>query len=1022
MKQILKFSILLLFFMPLQKIVGQDIIMGEQSFVPNIGETIRFFYDPGGVDTFATGRRDTMTFQTETSTKQLYFYFQRFTMGDRDTLWIFDGPDVNAPLKGEYSLVSSPVEVFSTTNTMTFVFHSDTEYVVGMNDGWQAQVYQFDTIPQGYFYGEDSYAVTCNEVFYDAGGPNGPIGTTESGSFQQFTSPTGSHIKCEFEYFEANGLLKIYDGQYYASNKRLIGQFCTSTLDGSTGNKPPMFISTSKTMTFVYEGASGDNGKRGWKANISCVAELADADSPCPDVTNTFISEEYETNSEVVMMSNQAASDSLGIRGFFSGQGINTPYKDSIEIRTVNLDFDDPVLILRADAVATGTSTSDYRVIPIPYDENTMLFGYNEGTSINASQDDQWLSGVLLPFEFSFFDQPYTTVYPGTNGLISMTPQSGYCTYSYNTPSTTPPYSAVPYVYKNSVYGVYEDIDCRYYIDRNDGLGMGAVRVGVLGEYPCRAFVFNYLNVGLYGNHSSNNNYNTYQMVLYEGTNIIDVYVKHRHCCASTNDNEGIIGIQNKTSSQIILAPGRGMTGWNADNEAWRFVPIQAKPDYGKLYWFKDSVDWVYQTKGQWVPDENGPHCVAYSPVSKDSVIAVRPQDTAMYISVYQYVDAVGQTITLYGYTKVNVTVPKIKVKSDKKIYCPNDTIILKVTDVLDPSMNLSDIIGYKWSSKKHPRPLGTSTTINDTIINKVLASYLRPGTTDTIYVTVTFNNKAKRTDSVIVSVLSPILPKITSRNFVTKEDYICKGDTLTLLATHPKTNQFVWNTGETSRSIEVHPVQDTLYIVTTKSDCQVSDTFKVVVLPLPPTSFTPDPIDIIMDNGIGTVTCTTPLSQGGYQLTWNFDDPNSPDNIVQGPDVVTHGYTRPRDYTITLTAVDANNCDSTYTDRVSVKVPDLFYVPSAFSPNNDEHNQKFRPSGQIVDPDRPYSMEIFNRYGMLVFSTNSPYDYWDGRNKKGELCPEGVYVYMISFYHINEHDNPDALPAVRKGTVTLLR
>ena len=176
------------------------------------------------------------------------------------------------------------------------------------------------------------------------------------------------------------------------------------------------------------------------------------------------------------------------------------------------------------------------------------------------------------------------------------------------------------------------------------------------------------------------------------------------------------------------------------------------------------------------------------------------------------------------------------------------------------------------------------------------------------------------------------------------------------------------------------------------------------------------------MDNGIGTVTCTTPLSQGGYQLTWNFDDPYSPNNVVQGPDVITHDYTRPRDYTITLTAVDANNCDSTYTDKVSVKVPDLFYIPNAFSPNNDDKNEYFHPSGQIVDTELPYSMEIFNRYGMLVFSTNSPYDYWDGRNKKGEMCPEGVYVYKISFHHINEHDNPDALPVVRTGTVTLVR
>ena len=1020
MKQILKLSILLLFFVPLQKVAGQDIIMGEQSFVPNIGETIRFFYDPGGVDTFATGLRDTITFQTETSTKQLYFLFERFSMGDRDTLWIFDGPEADAnSLIGEYSLVASPVEVFSTANTMTLVFHSDTEWIAGLNEGWKAQVYQFDTTHEGkWYYIDDPYVTTCYETFYDAGGPNGNIGNTESGSFQQFTSPVGSHIKCEFESFNVGGLMKIYDGQLNDPNRRLIGQF-----GPSTGSPPPVLISTKKTMTFEYIGVSGDANKSGWKANISCVAELAAAESPCPEVTNNFISGDYDLNSqELTMMLSSEEAAGLGIfgeeRGIHTTTDINAIFGNSVDY-----SFSDPVVILRADAVATGTDTYDYRVVQIPYDESNMLFAYNEGNSINASQDDQWLSGVQLPFEFKFFGDVYTTVYPGTNGLISMSPQSGYCTYSYSAPSTTPPYSAIPYVYKNCVYGVYEDIDCRYYTDKNDGLGYGAVRVGVLGEFPCRAFVFNYLNVGLFGlQHGSTpnlyDNYNTYQMVLYEGTNIIDVYVKHRKCCASTNSRgEGIIGLQNSNSSQIVLAPGRGMTSWNANNEAWRFVPITAKPDYGKLFWFRDTVDWKETAKAL-VPDEHGPHCIAYSPTAKDSVIGLRPQDTALYISVYQYVDAGGQTITLYGFTKVNVDIPKIRVVSDKKTYCPLDTMILEVDTVFSDVMDTSNIIKCKWWSKKHPRPLGTSTTRK----NKVAASYIPPDTYDTIYVTVTFENKAQRTDSVIVYVSNPILPTITSRNFVTKEDFICKGDTLTLLATHPKTKDFKWSTGAISRSIKVSPEHDSLFIVTTKSGCEVSDTFKVVVLPLPEPTFDADPIDIIMDDGIGTVTCTTPMSENSYQLFWNFGDPYSADSVAYGLNEVSHDYTRPGDYIISLKAIDANNCVNDTTERISVQVPDLFYVPSAFSPNSDNINDYFMPKGQIVDIDRPYSMEIFNRYGMLIYSTNSPYDYWDGRNKKGEMCPDGVYVYKITFFHLNDSGNNDALPRVYSGTVTLLK
>ena len=1037
MKQILKFSILLLFFIPWQKVAGQDpiIIMGSQPLWSDIYDQntlISQFYDPGGAPGvpgstpdgyFDTSMNVTMTLQTAAAGMQLYVLFKEFLIGDRDTLWIYDGASVNDPLLGHYSVVNSPGEILATGRALTFVFHSDSVPVSGLRDGWLAEVYSYDPQPYEVNYGDDRIVLTCNADFYDAGGKNDNIGSPPSSSpltnFQVFTSPIGTHIKCEFEgRFQASGLMKIYDGPLDLSNpanihhnQRLIGQFLAgSTLPPAPNDTIPTFFSTTSTLCFVYEGKPGDVNKPGWKAHISCVDNLYEfPDNPCPRVVNT--------------------------------PDVNSPYYDPLynydnnAPDTIEYDCSKPVVVLHAEPFATGQYTNDYTVKKIePYDEQEMLFSYDDPrlTVLNAQIDDEWLAPVNLinynpSLRFLFFGQMYDKIYPSSNSVVSFNPHNEheYCVYNTSTyiPAPYPPYTNTPYCYANSAYLVYEDVNPSPTYCHPTGGNNGKIRLGLTGVFPCRAYVVSVDHVGLYSccRNPDPENFNTYQMVMMEGSGIIDIYIKHRRSCNGSdgapyefNGGRGVIGLQNKTSSQIVTPPGRdfGTTTapitWNADNEHWRFTPVTPMPEFGELTWYENDV--------------NPNNIISYSPTAKNQNLAVRPDDTTRYISEYIYVDALGNTIERRDTTVINVTKPKISVVSIKNdpvvgptidsVYCPNDSIFLKVDAVLDPTMTLNNISHYAWSTN-----MSLDTFAIDTVV-----TYLPPGDIATFYVTVTFDNMCTRKDSVKVLIKNPILPKITSRNFVTKEDYICKGDTLTLLATHPKTNQFEWNTGETSCYIEVHPVQDTLYIVTTKSDCHVSDTFKVVVLPLPPTSFTPDPIDIIMDNGIGTVTCTTPLSQGGYQLTWNFDDPNSPDNIVQGPDVVTHGYTRPRDYTITLTAVDANNCDSTYTDRVSVKVPDLFYVPSAFSPNNDEHNQKFQPSGQIVDPDRPYSMEIFNRYGMLVFSTNSPYDYWDGRNKKGELCPEGVYVYMISFYHINEHDNPDALPAVRKGTVTLLR
>ena len=1056
MKQILKLCLLLLFFIPLQKVAGQNtIIMGSQPLV-SIGEDMCYFYDSGGSDEpFVVSERDTMTLQSETATLQLYILFLRFVMGENDTLWIFDGPDVSAPSKS-YSLVDIPESIYSSGNTLTFVFHSDSVHRTGMDCGWQALVYQYDRNAEEVIFGEGNTPVlTTNALFYDSGGPTGNINNSATEvNYQEFVAPgdpaNPQHIKCEFVEFQVGGLMTIYDGLYNDPDKRLIGYFCTSTLDASTNNMPPVLISTKKAMTFVYEGVPADASKSGWKAKITIVNKLFVLNRPCSCVQPRFDS--WCSSDDFPAPTYQLTRAEMVARGIIPMQLDEVIDTADIVAPELNHDFAQPLIFEAVPNITMGAFSNDYQVEQIPYNEDDMMFGYDEGNTIvwqqGPARDDSWLGGVDLPFTFTFFGVPYTRVYPSSNGLVSFSaPPEGEwhsCSWSTSVPPSSPTlnssgsysYSSIPYNYYNSAYLVYEDINPASGCTPN---GATAIKYGVLGDPPCRAFVFNYNGINLYQCCSSTGP-NTYQMVMYEGSNIIDVYIKRRNVCPNWNGGRGVVGLQNRKGSQRVIAPGRDFTStWtvNVNNnpnggEHWRFTPITEQIESSAdIYWFADTVKWVYESDGitPKVPDTTSIHFLYHEPApARSRRFSDDPQDTTMYIATMIYNDAtVGGSKgegkgngkhSSYAVYKVNSTVPKIKVESDKDTYCPNDIIILEVTDVLDPNITLDDIVQCKWWSKNHPRPLGTST-----IRNEVLASsFITPGTYETIYVEVTFNNMAKRKDSVIVFVLNPILPTITSRNFVTKEDYICKGDTLTLLATHPKTDRFTWNTGATSRSIEVHPLNDTLYIVTTDEECHVSDTFKVVVLPLPPTFFTPDPIDIIMDNGIGTVTCTTPLSQGGYQLTWNFDDPYSPYNVVQGPDVITHDYTRPRDYTITLTAVDANNCDSTYTDKVSVKVPDLFYVPNAFSPNNDDKNEYFHPSGQIVDTERPYSMEIFNRYGMLVFSTNSPYDYWDGRNKKGEMCPEGVYVYKISFHHINEHDNPEALPVVRTGTVTLVR
>lgn len=142
MKKLLKISILLLLFVPWQKVAGQaDIIMGTTSFVGDIDDQPRSFYDPGGTGYFNQGLRDTITLRTTIANTQLYVLFEEFAMGDGDTLWVFNGNadqcDIDH-LIGYYSLVNSPREQLASGRSMTFVFHSDSIDILGLQDGWKA--------------------------------------------------------------------------------------------------------------------------------------------------------------------------------------------------------------------------------------------------------------------------------------------------------------------------------------------------------------------------------------------------------------------------------------------------------------------------------------------------------------------------------------------------------------------------------------------------------------------------------------------------------------------------------------------------------------------------------------------------------------------------------------------------------------------------------------------------------------------------------------------------------------------
>lgn len=94
----------------------------------------------------------------------------------------------------------------------------------------------------------------------------------------------------------------------------------------------------------------------------------------------------------------------------------------------------------------------------------------------------------------------------------------------------------------------------------------------------------------------------------------------------------------------------------------------------------------------------------------------------------------------------------------------------------------------------------------------------------------------------------------------------------------------------------------------------------------------------------------------------------------------------------MTLTGITDNNCIDTFILYVPAEGCCQLFIPNAFSPNGDGHNDVFAPvtNGHFNN----FKMDIFNRWGQRIFSANRM-EGWDGYHN-GKPADAGTYYYHI--------------------------
>ncbi|MBX6379773.1 MAG: gliding motility-associated C-terminal domain-containing protein, partial [Thermoflavifilum aggregans] len=263
------------------------------------------------------------------------------------------------------------------------------------------------------------------------------------------------------------------------------------------------------------------------------------------------------------------------------------------------------------------------------------------------------------------------------------------------------------------------------------------------------------------------------------------------------------------------------------------------------------------------------------------------------------------------------------------------------------------------------------------------------PGT----YWVISSNGFCLRIDTIQVNLLANTLPRLNP------EATLCPNQILQLDVSSPDAIAYMWSTGATTPRITVDtPGLYTVLINGAVCNYTRIDTVKVTRGFLPTVQILAD--DSLICTGDRLLLRAIGEHAEGYR--WQ--------DGTYGP---SYTATQPGLY-----RVQAFNICGIASDTVSLQpaancVGDII-MPNAFTPNNDGHNDVFRPKvlHQVFD----FELRIFNRWGQLLFVTHDWTQGWDG-TFHGAPCDAGGYAWWVKY-----RETPNGPVMFKKGVLTLLR
>lgn len=200
------------------------------------------------------------------------------------------------------------------------------------------------------------------------------------------------------------------------------------------------------------------------------------------------------------------------------------------------------------------TAQSDYNVTAIPHQI------YVAEAVAMPTLDDVYSQVIPIGFDFKFFGENYSQLVIGTNGDLRFDISKAGQNSGWNIGSTVP---SADFITKNAIMGCLTDM-------RNSGANaIGSIKSAIIGHAPYRKYVVFFDNQPSYSCNA--NSMTSFQVILYESLNTIDIQIIQRQPCLPWNQGKGVSGIINSTGLVAFTPPNRNTGPWSATQEGWRY-------------------------------------------------------------------------------------------------------------------------------------------------------------------------------------------------------------------------------------------------------------------------------------------------------------------------------------------------------------------------------------------------------------------------------------------------------------------